>query len=135
MLVDFFLIVLLSTFGHFHIISSHSLADLLTSRLIHAHVISHHSWVTKSCCMSSSSRTRADERNRYCRQESESQIHLHSSEREKKDDSGREREKKKAIRKKSSAPAGDLANGLKLSYRVEIIFAKKQNSSRTNILT
>lgn len=46
-----------------------------------------------------------------------------------------EREKKKAIRKKSSAPAGDLANGLKLSYRVEIIFAKKQNSSRTNILT
>lgn len=43
--------------------------------------------------------------------------------------------KKKAIRKKSSAPAGDLANGLKLSYRVEIIFAKKQNSSRTNILT
>ncbi|KYM80624.1 CUGBP Elav-like family member 4 [Atta colombica] len=42
----------------------------LTSRLIHAHVILHHSWVTKSCYMSSSFRTRTDERNRCCRQES-----------------------------------------------------------------
>lgn len=134
MLVTFFLIVLLSTFGHFHIISSHSLADLLTSRLIHAHVISHHSWVTKSCCMSSSSRTRADERNRYCRRESDADSSSFIRKRKERRLRTRER-KKKAIRKKSSAPAGDLANGLKLSYRVEIIFAKKQNSSRTNILT
>lgn len=53
---------------------------------------------------------------------SQSQIHLHSS-KKKKDDS--RREKKQSERK--AVPAGDLANGLKLSYRAEsFIFAKNK---------
>lgn len=101
-----------SILGHFHIIFYHSLAVNFST---HVHVISRHLRETKSYYVIIISHSDERERNRQ-----ESQIHLHSSEKETPDE-------KKIIREKKAAPASDLSDGLKLSYRAEsFIFARNR---------